>query len=87
MVFRFKLGVRALKRRGPGCRYRDYYGVPEGAINVPIGRVRVPEEDKWEYVLDRIVLALDAHRACAPRGVRIMGEIRAWFWLEDSSHT
>ncbi|KAJ7812813.1 hypothetical protein B0H14DRAFT_2605531 [Mycena olivaceomarginata] len=50
MVFRFKLGVRALiiERRGPACRYRDYCGVPEGLINVQIGRVRVPEKEKME---------------------------------------
>ncbi|KAJ7877941.1 hypothetical protein B0H14DRAFT_2567497 [Mycena olivaceomarginata] len=42
MELRFKVGVRALsiEWRGPACRYRGYYGAPEGLINVRIGRVR-----------------------------------------------
>jgi hypothetical protein len=45
MVVRFNLGVRVLsiERKGPTCRYRDYYGVPKGPINVRIERVGVPE--------------------------------------------
>jgi hypothetical protein len=45
MVVRFNLGVRVLsiEQKGPACRYRDYYGVPEGPINVRIERVGVPE--------------------------------------------
>ncbi|KAJ7836758.1 hypothetical protein B0H14DRAFT_2589499 [Mycena olivaceomarginata] len=68
MVLCFNLGVRALsiERKGPTCRYRNYYGVPEGPINVRI---------------ERNSAGLDVHRYCATRRVNITGEILAWFWL------